>query len=149
MSEAMPQSDPSVYRLGRGPALVAVGAFLIAAGLLVFAGFLLAGDTPVRIAATAVVGVLALGSVAMAARFAWRPPMLIRLDAEGFTVGRPRARAAWKQVEDVAIESGFLVLSGDDTARIELRLLEPADRRRLAREVYDRLNTAYGYRRFA
>ncbi|MCK5890400.1 MAG: hypothetical protein P1U38_09450 [Aeromicrobium sp.] len=144
---SLPES--SVYRLGRGPALVATGVLTIATGVLVFAAFLMADDATPRLIGAVVLGVLAAASVLLAARFALRPPSVIRLDATGFTVARPRVRAAWKQVDDVALDSaGFLVLTGEGTARVELRLLDPDARQVLVREVYDRLNTAHGYTRF-
>lgn len=143
---SLPES--SVYRLGRGPALVATGVLTIVTGVLVFAAFLVADDATPRVVGAIVLGVLAAMAVLLAARFALRPPSVVRLDATGFTVARPRVRAAWKQVDDVAVDSGYLVLTGEGTARVELRLLDPDARQLLVREVYDRLNTAHGYTRF-
>ena len=143
---SLPES--TVYRLGRGPALVATGVLTIATGVLVFAAFLVADDATPRVVGAVVLGVVAFVAVLLAARFALRPPAVVRLDETGFTVARPRVRAAWKQVDDVALESGYLVLSGEGTARVELRLLDPDARQLLVREVYDRLNTAHGYTRF-
>ena len=143
---SLPES--SVYRLGRGPALVATGVLTIVTGVLVFAAFLLADDATPRLVGAIVLAGLAVVSVLLAARFALRPPAVVRLDKAGFTVARPRVRAAWKQVDDVALESGYLVLTGEGTARVELRLLDPDSRQLLVREVYDRLNTAHGYTRF-
>ena len=143
---SLPES--TVYRLGRGPALVATGVLTIVTGVLVFAAFLVADDATPRVVGAVVLGVAALVAVLLAARFALRPPAVVRLDEAGFTVARPRVRAAWKQVDDVALDSGYLVLTGEGTARVELRLLDPDARQLLVREVYDRLNTAHGYTRF-
>ncbi len=143
---SLPES--TVYRLGRGHALVATGVLTIVTGVLVFAAFLVADDATPRVVGAVVLGVAALVAVLLAARFALRPPAVVRLDEAGFTVARPRVRAAWKQVDDVALDSGYLVLTGEGTARVELRLLDPDARQLLVREVYDRLNTAHGYTRF-
>jgi len=144
----MSKPDSSVYRLGRGPALLATGAFTIVAGLLVFAAFLVADDSTARLATTFVLGGLGLVAVVMALRFALRPPALARLDRDGFMVARPRVRASWKQVDDVRLEGGVLVLTGEGTAQVDLRMLEPAQRQDFVRDVYDRLNAAHGYTRF-
>ncbi|MEG9224556.1 hypothetical protein [Aeromicrobium sp. Sec7.5] len=143
---SLPES--SVYRLGRGPALVATGVLTIVTGVLVFAAFLVADDATARVVVAVVLGVLAAVAVFLAVRFALRPPAVVRLDPTGFTVARPRVRATWKQVDDVALNSGYLVLSGEGTARVELRLLDPDARQLFVREVYDRLNAAHGYTRF-
>ncbi len=144
----MSQTSSSVYRLGRGPALVAAGIFTIAAGILVFATFLLAGEATWRVVSASITGVVAAFCVIQAVRFFVRPPVVARFDADGFTVSSPRARAAWKQVDDVSLDSGFVVLTGEGTARIEVSLLDPPAQAALVREVYDRLNTAHGYTRF-
>ena len=144
----MSLSESSVYRLGRGPALVATGVLTIVTGVLVFGAFLVADDATPRVVGAVVLSVLAVVAVLLAVRFALRPPAVVRLDQAGFTVARPRVRAAWKQVDDVALDSGYLVLTGEGTARVELRLLDPDARQLLVREVYDRLNTAHGYTRF-
>ncbi|WP_229052655.1 hypothetical protein [Aeromicrobium sp. Leaf350] len=138
----------STYRLGRGPALVATGAFTIATGVLVFAAFLLADDATWRTVAAAVAGGLAVLALLLALRFAFRPPVIARFDERGFMVARPRTRAAWKQVDDVTLDAGFLVLTGEGTARVDLRMIEPGSRETFLREVYDRLNSAHGYTRF-
>ncbi|MFT4189581.1 MAG: hypothetical protein QM621_13520 [Aeromicrobium sp.] len=144
----MSDTPISLYRLARGPALTVTGGCIVVAGILAFAGFLLVGDGTIRRVAAFIVGALAVASLLVAARFAWRSPVVVRLDGTGMVVTRPRSRTPWSQVEDVVIEDGHLVLSGGGRAWVDVRLVEPSEQADLLRDVYDRLNAAHGYRRF-
>lgn len=137
----------TTYRLDRAIALQAVGALVIAAAVLVFGGFLLSGrDGWVGVVGW-VLAALALVGLLAGARFAWRPPVVVRLDEHGLR-GRGQ-RVRWVDVEKVDVADGMLVLSGDDVATAGVPLQRIGRRRaELLREVYDRLNTARGYRRF-
>jgi hypothetical protein len=143
----------TTYRLDRGVALVTVGAGLVVAAVAVFLAFLLAPlESPVRWVGylAIVVGVTALVGVL---RFALRPPVLLRLDDDGY---RSRARSSgglfsgrWLDVEDVIVVDDVLCLA--TTAGLVHRLplgFVGRDRMRLLRDVHDRLNAANGYRRF-
>ncbi len=141
--------NDSVYRLARGPALLACGGFFVASGVLVFAAFLASGDATWRQVVTIVCAVLALVCLAQVLRFAVRPPVVAQLGEQGFTIGRPRRRGSWKDVEDVVVADGVLRLEGDGArAVLALELVDPGARSTALRDVYDRLNTAHGYRRF-
>jgi len=143
----------TTYRLDRSVALVTVGVSLVVAAVAVFVAFLLA---PVDGAerwigyAAIVVAVLAL---LMALRFALRPPVLLRLDDDGY---RSRTRSAggiftgrWLDVEDVTVSDDVLRLALTDGGEQRLPLeFVRRDRMRLLKDVHDRLNTANGYRRF-
>ena len=141
--------NDSLYRLARGPALLACGGLTVATGVLVFAAFLASGDATWRRVVTVVCAVLAVVCLTQVLRFALRPPVVAQLGEEGFTIGRPRRRGSWKAVDDVVVADGVLRLEGDGArAELALELLDPAVRATVLREVYDRLNTAHGYRRF-
>ena len=89
----------------------------------------------------------------MALRLAFRPPVVLRLDDDGY---RSRTRSAgglfsgrWLDVEDVTVADDVLVFSlvGGGEQRMPLGFFG-RDRMRLLRDIHDRLNTANGYRRF-
>jgi hypothetical protein len=142
----------STYRLDRSVVLVTVGVSLVVAAVAVFVAFLLAPlDHPVRWIGyvSIVVAVLALTT---ALRFSVRPPVLLRLDADGY---QSRSRSAgglfsgsWLDVEDVTVTDDVLCLA---TAHGDQRMplgFVGRDRLRLLQDIHDRLNTANGYRRF-
>jgi hypothetical protein len=143
----------TTYRLDRSIALVTVGVSLVVAAVSVFAAFLLAPlDSAARWIGYAAIVVTVLALV-MALRFAIRPPVLVRLDADGY---RSRTRSAgglftgrWLDVEDVTVTDDVLQLSlsSGGEQRLPLGFLG-RDRMRLLRDIHDRLNTANGYRRF-
>jgi len=143
----------STYRLDRGVALVTVGVSLVVAAVAVFIAFLLAPlESAARWVGYAAIVVVVL-SVLVALRFAIRPPVLLRLDAEGY---RSRTRSAggsfsgrWLDVEDVTVGDDVLSFSlvGGGEQRLPLGFVG-ADRMRLMHDVHDRLNIAHGYRRF-
>ena len=146
-------TEMTTYRLDRSVALVTVGVSMIVAAVAVFVAFLLAPlESAARWVGYAAI-VVALLSVLVVLRFAIRPPVLLRLDAEGY---RSRTRSAgglfsgrWLDVEDVTIGDDVLVfsLAGGGEQLLPLGFVG-ADRLRLLRDVHDRLNAAHGYRRF-
>ena len=143
----------TTYRLDRSIALTSVGICLVVAAVAVFVAFLLAPlDSGVRWIGYAAIVVVVLALV-LALRIAVRPPMVLRLDADGYT---SRTRSAgglfsgrWLDVEDVTVVDDVLVftLVGGGEQQLPLRFVG-ADRMGLLRDVHDRLNTANGYRRF-
>jgi len=143
----------TTYRLDRSVALVTVGVSLVVAAVAVFAAFLLAPlDSGARWIGYVAIGITVLALV-MALRFAIRPPVLLRLDADGY---RSRARSdaglftgRWLDVEDVTVTDDVLqlTLSNGGEQRLPLGFIG-RDRMRLLRDIHDRLNTANGYRRF-
>ncbi len=151
--ESRPLCMETTYRLDRSVALVTVGVQLVVAAVAVFAAFTLAPrDDAVRWAGYLAIVVLVL-ALTGALRFAVRPPVLLRLDADGY---RSRARSPegafagrWLDVEDVEVTDETLCLRTTDGAvrRLPLELVGRA-RRPLLRDVHERLNTAHGYRRF-
>ena len=113
--ESRPLCVNTTYRLDRSVALVTVGVSLVVAAVAVFAAFLLAPlDSGARWIGYVAIGVTVLALV-MALRFAVRPPVLVRLDADGY---RSRTRSAgglftgrWLDVEDVTVTDDVLQLT--------------------------------------
>ncbi|KQY56012.1 hypothetical protein ASD11_16165 [Aeromicrobium sp. Root495] len=137
----------SIYRVDRGAALLMVGVGFVVSAVGVVVAFLLAprggplGVVGWVFAAIAVVALL------VAARFGLRPPVVARLDDVGL---RARGtRVEWIDVEGVDLSTAALRLTTTDGEKVvDLTTLGPR-RAELAREVYDRLNAAHGYTRFA
>lgn len=132
----------TTYRLDRAPVLLVVGGVVVAAAATGFLAFVL----PSTVAALVTL-VLLLG----AAVFAFRPPVVARLDEHGIRTRRARER--WVDVEDVTLRDGALLLAlgeeGDEQRALRIPLSSVGSRsQELVREVYDRMNTAHGYRRF-
>jgi hypothetical protein len=143
----------TTYRLDRSVALVTVGVSLVVAAVAVFVAFLLAPlDGAVRWIGYAAI-VVAVFALVSALRFGLRPPVLLRLDDDGY---RSRLRSVggifagrWLDVEDVTVTDDVLRLALTDGGEQRLPLeFVRRDRMRLLQDVHARLNTANGYRRF-
>jgi hypothetical protein len=143
----------STYRLDRSIALTSVGICLVVAAVSVFLAFVLAPlEDGVRWIGYAAIAVVIL-ALALALRLALRPPVVLRLDADGYS-SRTRSSGGlfsgrWLDVEDVTVADSVLVftLARGGEQRLPLGFVG-GDRMRLLRDVHDRLNTANGYRRF-
>jgi hypothetical protein len=143
----------STYRLDRGVALVFVGGSLIVAAVAVLPAFMLTPlDNEARWLGVAAI-LVAVAASAVALRFAIRPPVVLRLDDDGY---HSRSRSAggvfagrWLDVDDVTVADDTLVfsLAGGGEQQLPLGFVG-GDRMGLLRDVHDRLNTANGYRRF-
>ena len=143
----------STYRLDRGVALMTVGICLVVAAVATFLAFMLMPlDSPVRWIGYAA-GVVAAFAIVVALNYAFRRPVVLRLDDNGF---RSRTRldgglfsGRWLDVEDVTVTDDVLVfrMTGGGEQRMPLGFFG-ADHVRLLRDIHDRLNTANGYRRF-
>lgn len=150
-------SATTVYRLDPRPGMRLFGLRFVLAAVLVVVGWLLAGifdDGPGLVAAW-VVGALAGLLVVVSVLLLVRPPAVVRLDDEGYRLGRvPQGgvrKARWRDVSRATtadtIHGYALVISvGDETSTIPL-LLVAARAGELQNEVNERLNRAHGYRR--
>ena len=132
----------TVYRLDRAPVLAVVGVIVVVAAVTGFVAF---------VATSALAGVATVVLLVAAALLALRPPTVVRLDEHGIRTRRARER--WVDVADVSVRDGMLLLAlgdeGADQKALRLSLATVGARApELVREVYDRLNTAHGYRRF-
>jgi hypothetical protein len=142
----------STYRLDRGVALMTVGICLVVAALTTFLAFVLMPlDSAVRYIGYAA-GVVAAFALVLASQYAFRPPVVLRLDDDGY---RSRTRAAhglfsgrWLDVEDVTVAEDVLVfrLVGGGEQQMPLGFFG-REKTRLLREINERLNAAHGYRR--
>ena len=86
-------------------------------------------------------------------RLVFWPPYVARTDADGIRLGgqfttKPM-RIEWSEIEDVSLQGGALLFDRGETGTISFPLAYVGARADvLVRDVYDRLNTANGYRRF-
>ena len=132
----------TTYRLDRAPALAVVGVVVVVAAVTGFVAV---------VATSALAGVVTVLLLLAAVVLVARPPVVARLDAHGIRTRRARER--WVDVADVSVRDGMLLLAlgeeGADQKALRLSLATVGARApELVREVYDRLNTAHGYRRF-
>lgn len=140
------------YRLSLAHVLRLVAPFVIGVGVLWVLFSLVGALDVVGIAWGAVTVLVALVALGLSLR----PPVVLTLSAEGYRVGFARGSgqrtAPWRDVEDVATQpvhgTACLVMSLPDarSSVVPLSLLG-ARAVEAQREVHERLNTAYGYRR--
>ncbi|MDX6277265.1 MAG: hypothetical protein QOJ72_1393 [Nocardioidaceae bacterium] len=135
------------YRLDRRFVLRALGLNVMCMGTLMVGAFLLSGVWSLVCAALVVL------LLANAIWLAGWPPAVVRTTADGVRVGgrltvRP-VSLTWTEVEDVGLVGDRLHLNRGDQRILDFPLAYVGARRdELIREIYDRLNTAHGYRRF-
>ncbi|GAA2083262.1 hypothetical protein IDH50_05105 [Aeromicrobium tamlense] len=138
------------YRLDRAHLMVLAGVCFIVAAVGVLVAFLTGTDSALRTTVTVLAAGVAVIALLVAAVMNLRPPVVLTLDQAGFRARGRHGDVTWKQVESVEISEGLLRFT-DGTGAITAFPLSLVDRNRraeLVREVYDRLNTANGYRRF-
>lgn len=138
----------TAYRLDRRFVLQAIGLSLLLVGLALVVAMVV--DQVWVVLAAWIVAVLMLGRAVLL----WlRPPVVARLDADGMTIGgrltvRP-VSVTWTDVQGVSLAGDRLMVDrGGETLLVFPLAYAGVRAHELAREVYDRLNTAYGYRRF-
>jgi len=125
--------------------MVLAGVCFLVAAVAVLVAFLASGNVVTWVAvAVALVALLVAGVTNL------RPPVVLSLDDEGYRARGRHGRGSWKQVESVAVQDGQLRFTDGTggTVAFPLALVDHRHRADLVREVYDRLNTANGYRRF-
>lgn len=136
------------YRLDRRFVLQAVGMTLLFTGAALVVAMVVDNGWVQLIA-----WLVAIGLAARAVSLWARPPVVATLTDEELTVGgaltvRP-VTARWLDVQDVSLEGDRLVVDrGGDTVLVFPTAYVGRRSPELVREVYDRLNTAHGYRRF-
>jgi hypothetical protein len=131
------------FRLDRATALTTTGVFVIVAAVCAGAAFWLS---------SAVLGAIAIAALVIAAVYAFRPPVVLKLDDDGYA-SRVRFQAgrfvgAWRDVEEAGVDGGFLVLS-TSSGQLGFPLSLVGDQRvQVLKAVNERLNEANGYRPF-
>ena len=131
------------FRLDRAAALTTSGVFVLIAAVCAGATFWLSST---------LLGAAAVVALTIAGVYAVRPPVVLKLDADGyasrvrFTSGR--FVGTWAEVEEAGVVEGFLVLSKNDgQSTFPLRLVG-GQRVQVLRAVNELLNDANGYRPF-
>jgi hypothetical protein len=132
-----------IYRLDRRFVLSSVGVQLIAAGVTALLAFWLWGP----------IGVLTALLLLNALRVFLLPPKVARTEPDGARLGGPVSakpvHVLWSDVDDLTIEGRQLVFERNDGSSVVFSLVHLGRRAtEFVRDVYDRLNTANGYRRF-
>jgi hypothetical protein len=136
-----------IYRLDRRFVLQAIGITLLVAAVV------LSLTWAVTVAWGQWIGLLLVLGLFVRAVVLWvRPPVVARTDAEGVTLGgsltvRP-VSIIWTDVEDVSSDTQQMFLARDGSTLAFPLAYVGARGPELLRDVYDRLNTAHGYRRF-
>ncbi|HUQ00739.1 MAG TPA: hypothetical protein VM093_09800 [Aeromicrobium sp.] len=133
----------TTFRLDRAAALATSGVLVMVGAVCAVAAFWLS---------SAIATALAVGAVVIAGVYALRPPVVLRLDAEGyrsklrFSTGR--FEGTWAEVEDAGIADGLLVLStATGRSAFPLRLVG-RQRVQVLTAFNEHLNEANGYRRW-
>jgi hypothetical protein len=131
------------FRLDRAAALATAGVFVVIAAVCAGAAFWLA---------SIVVGAVAIAALGIAAVYALRPPVVLKLDEDGYS-SRVRFESGrfvgtWSDVEEAGVVEGFLVMETKDSQRAFPLRLVGRQRVQVLANVNERLNEANGYRPF-
>ncbi len=131
------------FRLDRAAALATAGVFVLIAAVGAGAAFWLS---------SVIAGSLALAALGIAAVYALRPPVVLKLDADGYS-SRVRFESGrfvgeWRDVEEAGVTEGFLVMTTNRGQRAFPLRLVGGQRVQVLAAVNERLNEANGYRPF-
>jgi hypothetical protein len=131
------------FRLDRAAALATAGVFVLVAAVCAGLGFWLSST---------VLGAVAVAAIGVAAVYALRPPVVLKLDESGYA-SRVRFESGrfvgvWRDVEEAEVADGFLVLSTSGGPRAFPLRLVGGQRVQVLKAVNERLNDANGYRPF-
>ena len=151
-------ADVTTYRWSRAPVLRSVGLLAVVLGLgwlAVAAVTAWRGQGPGPVLGLSAAGLTALG-LAGAIWLVVRPPSVLELSPTGYRIlhlrGAGVPAAAWSDVESVDSRSSaagpaiVVELSGGRTSLVPSSLVG-LRATEAQREMHDRLNTAFGYRR--
>ena len=131
------------FRLDRAAALATAGVFVVIAAVCAGAAFWMSSP---------IVGAVAIAALAIGAIYALRPPVVLRLDDDGYS-SRVRFQSGrfaglWRDVEEAGVVEGFLVMETKDSQRAFPLRLVGGQRVQVLAAVNERLNDANGYRPF-
>ena len=138
------QTHPvTTFRLDRGAALITAGVFVLMAAPLVAGAFWWSSWLLAALAASCVV---------VALIYAVRPPVLLRLDANGYRsrlrFSSGRFAGPWSDVEDAEVADGLLILTTtNETQAFPLRLVG-RQRVQVLTAFSEHLDAANGYQRW-
>ena len=147
-----PPAD-SVYRLGTAHVVRLVAPFEVLIGI----AWILTALMGMSHGWTVTLAVITVAVAVAGAYLFVRPPRVLSLTETGYVIGfvrtRGRAAARWREVDSVTSADAagvpVLVFQLTDGGRSALPLsLLGARNGEAQREVHERLNNAYGYRRF-
>lgn len=130
--------------------MVLAGVCFIIAAAAVLLAFLTSGKGGLAGGVSVVAWIVVVVALLVAAVANLRPPIALTLDEAGFHARGRHGDGTWKAVESVEVDRQMLRFTdgnGEVTA-YPLNLVDRNQRTALIRDVYDRLNTANGYRRF-
>lgn len=136
-----------IYRLDRRFVLQAIGINLLMAAVALSLVALVAASW-LQLPAVLLAAVLLARAVVL-----WfRPPVVARTDAEGVTLGGPLTvkpvQITWTAIEDVTVDAQQVFLDQGSSVLAFPLAYAGQQGPELLRDVYDRLNTAHGYKRF-
>lgn len=153
----------ATYRMDRAFGLRMLGRLACVAAVLVVVsgvGLAVAGDGSLRVL-WYLIGGTGIAVAALGVLLASRPPLIVRLDDNGYRLGRLSGggvrSAGWQDVDDVHArdDSGtrnrgsmLISLKSGETSQVILSLV-PRRAEALQSEIRDRLNQAHGYRRWS
>lgn len=131
------------FRLDRAAALATAGVFVVIAAVCAAVAFWLS---------SMIVGAVAIAALGIAAVYAVRPPVVLKLDDVGYS-SRVRFESGrfvgtWSDVEEAGVIEGFLVIETKDSQRAFPLRLVGTQRVQVLAAVNERLNDANGYRPF-
>jgi len=131
------------FRLDRAAALATAGVFVVIAAACTGAAFWLSSP---------IIGAVATGALGIGAVYALRPPVVLKLDEDGYS-SRVRFQSGrfaglWSDVEEAGVVEGFLVMETKDSQRAFPLRLVGGQRVQVLAAVNERLNDANGYRPF-
>ena len=156
MSEAPP--DVTTYRWSRAHVLRALGILAVSLGLLWSALGIASGwRGQGNLSALPVIAMVVTGAAFVAAAWLFvTPPRVLELSPRGYRISHLRGggvpAAEWTEVASVdtrpvaGVPAIVVELQGGRTSMVPLSLLG-SRAGQAQREVHDRLNTAFGYRR--
>jgi hypothetical protein len=135
--------QPTKFRLDRGAALATAGVFVIVAAVCAGAAFWFSPT---------IFGSIAVAALGVAAVYALRPPVVLKLDESGYA-SRVRFESgrfvgAWSHVVEAGVVDGFLVLTTNAEERVFPLRLVGGQRVQVLKAINERLNDANGYRPF-
>ena len=135
--------NATTFRLDRGAALMMSGSCVMVAAVLVVAAFWLSSMTA---------GVLAALAGIVAGWYAVLPPVVLRLDDEGYRsrlqFSSGRFAGAWADIEDAELTEGLLVVSSESGQQAFPVRLVGRQRVQVLTTFSEHLNAAHGYRRW-